>query len=472
MRLIPISLFDWNARTDPFLRISDFIFSSRRALTMISRTTIVAFAVASLGLFSSFARAQYPQYPSYYPAMPIGYLDSMDSITDMGGCDEGCDGRCDAGCAEKATYAPHSVACLCPTCRPRAMWASFDALLWWGKGRSMPALVTTSPQGTDRDDAGVLDDPDTAIYFGNGGVGHDVAGGARADFGFWFNHVESLGMGARIWGIKGDTQGLVGVGPGGNPILARPFYNVVSDEQDALLVSFPSVFDGGIDVETSSDLLATEAYLRAAILWGSGYNLDLVGGYSFMRFDDDLLIHSNSASTDPGGLVPVGTIFDITDVFDARNEFHGGHLGLIGEVRRGCWSFRSLLKCSVGNMHQIVNIDGSTTIVEPALAPVTNAGGLLALPTNIGSYSRDRVGWIPEFGFTVGYKPRRWLELTAGYNVIWMSSVVLSGDQIDTGVNLSQSGGNPLIGPARPAFDFRETEYWMQGFTFGATVNF
>jgi hypothetical protein len=352
------------------------------------------------------------------------------------------------------------------------MWASVDALLWWGKGRTMPPLVTTSPQGTDRDDAGVLGQPDTDIFFGNGGVGHDVAAGARADFGFWFNHVESLGMGARIWGIKGDTQGLMGEGPGGNPILARPFYNVVSNEQDALLISFPSVLDGGIDVETSSDLLATDAYLRAAILWGSGYNLDLVGGYSFMRFDDDLYINSSAASTDPGGVVPIGTIFDITDSFDARNEFHGGHLGLIGEIRRGRWTVRSLLKCSVGNMHQIVSIDGSTTITEPAAAPVTNAGGLLALPTNIGSYSRDRVGWIPEFGFTVGYKPRRWLELNAGYTVIWMSNIVLSGDQIDTGVNISQANGGPLIGPARPAFDFRETEYWMHGFTFGATVTF
>jgi hypothetical protein len=352
------------------------------------------------------------------------------------------------------------------------MWASFDALLWWGKGRSMPPLVTTSPQGTDRDDAGVLGNPSTDIFFGNGGIGYDVAAGARADFGFWFNHVESLGMGARVWGIKGDTQGLIAVGPAGDPILARPFYNVVTDQPDALLVSFPSVLDGGIDVETSSDLFATDAYLRAAILWGAGYNLDLVGGYSFMRFDDDLLIHSNAASTDPGGVVPVGTIFDVTDVFDARNEFHGGHLGLIGEIRRNCWTIRSLLKLSVGNMRQMVNIDGATTILEPDAAPFTSTGGLLALPTNIGSYARDRVGWIPEFGITAGYKPRRWLELNAGYTIVWLSNVVLSGDQIDTGVNLTQAGGNPLIGPPRPAFDFRETEYWMHGFNFGVTVTY
>jgi hypothetical protein len=123
-------------------------------------------------------------------------------------------------------------------------------------------------------------------------------------------------------------------------------------------------------------------------------------------------------------------------------------------------------------MRQTVNIDGSTTIVEPAGAPLTSTGGLLALPTNIGGYARDRVGWIPEFTLTFGYKPRRWLELNAGYNIIWLSDVVLSGDQIDTGVNLTQTGGNPLIGPARPAFDFRETEYWLHGFNFGLTVTY
>ncbi len=341
-----------------------------------------------------------------------------------------------------------------------------------GKGRDMPPLVTTSPQGTDRDDAGVLGEPGTEIYFGNGGVGHDVAAGVRADFGFWFDQVETLGFGARIWGVKGDTQGIAAQGPGGNPILARPFYDVVQDEQNALLVSFPGIIDGGVGVATSSDLLGTEAYLRAGLMSGPGYNLDLVGGYSFMRFDDDLLIHSNGASTDPAGVVPVGTIFDVTDIFDARNEFHGGELGLVSEVRRGCWTLRGLAKVSVGNMHQTVNIDGHTTIVEPATAPATTAGGLLAQPTNIGRYSRDRTAWIPEVNLTVGYKPRRWLELTAGYNIIWLSNVVLSGDQIDFAVNPTQFSGNPLIGPARPAFDFRESEYWLHGISLGTTITY
>ena len=112
-------------------------------------------------------------------------------------------------------------------------------------------------------------------------------------------------------------------------MLARPFYNVVLDQEDALLVASPGLIVGSINADDSSSVLAAEAYLRSGILAGRGYNLDLVGGYHFLRFDNDLSVFSNSMSIDPGGAVPVGTIIDVLDEFDAENEFHGG------TIRRG-----------------------------------------------------------------------------------------------------------------------------------------
>ncbi len=279
-----------------------------------------------------------------------------------------------------------------------------------------------------------------------------MAAGARADFGFWFDDCETLGMGAKVWGLQGDSDGFYAASPDGNPVLARPFYNVVLDQEDALLAASPGLIVGSINADTTSSVVAAEAYLRSGMLAGRGYNLDLVGGYHFLRFDNDLSVFSNSMSIDPGGGTPVGTIIDVLDEFGAENEFHGGTIGVVGETRHGCWTLSGLAKFSVGNMRQTVDINGYQSITAPGDTPSVTPGGLLAQPTNMGEYARDVTAWIPEFGVTAGYDVRNWLRLTIGYNILWISNVAFAGDQIDRGVNPTQFGGNPLIGPARPAF--------------------
>src|SRR5262245_32394939 len=44
----------------------------------------------------------------------------------------------------------------CSACALSRFWVSGEYLLWWTRGVHLPALVTTSPQGTPASDAGVL----------------------------------------------------------------------------------------------------------------------------------------------------------------------------------------------------------------------------------------------------------------------------------------------------------------------------
>ena len=296
--------------------------------------------------------------------------------------------------------------------------------------------------------------PDAPVLFGGGTVGSGMAAGARADFGFWFDDCETLGMGAKVWGLEGDSDGFYAARRRtGNPVLARPFYNVVLGQEDALLVASPGLIVGSINADTSSSVLAAEAYLRSGILAGRGYNLDLVGGYHFLRLDDELSVFSNSMSIDPGGAVPVGTIIDVLDEFGAQNEFHGGSIGVVGEIRHGCWTLSGLAKCQ-RRQHAIRRSTSTATRASRRRATRRRSlpGGMLAQPTNMGEYARDVTAWIPELGVTAGYDVRNWLRLTIGYNFLWISNVAFAGDQIDCSVNPTQFGGNPLIGPARPAF--------------------
>ena len=127
---------------------------------------------------------------------------------------------------------------------------------------------------------------------------------------------------------------------------------------------------------------------------------------------------------------------------------------------------------AMGSTHQEVSINGSTTIA-PA-APVR--GGLLALPSNIGNYSRDKFTVVPQIGLNVGRQLNNNLRAYVGYNFIYWSSVVRPGDQIDPVINTTQlpdkNGPNPLVGPARPAFTFHDTSFWAQGISFGLAYSF
>ncbi len=68
-----------------------------------------------------------------------------------------------------------------------------------------------------------------------------------------------------------------------------------------------------------------------------------------------------------------------------ENEFHGGTVGMVGEIRHGSWTLSGLAKFSVGNMHQSVRDQrlpehyGTHRCCRPC-----DPGGLLAQPTNMG----------------------------------------------------------------------------------------
>ena len=115
--------------------------------------------------------------------------------------------------------------------------------------------------------------------------------------------------------------------------------------------------------------------------------VDLVGGYEFFRLDDWLQVNSSSTITDP--INPfVGLNTALNDRFSTRNQFHGGLIGLRGRMAHGQWSLNVLGQVGLGNMDQQAVITGSTTTTINGNSTTTN-GGLLARPSNIGTYQRD-----------------------------------------------------------------------------------
>ena len=75
------------------------------------------------------------------------------------------------------------------------------------------------------------------------------------------------------------------------------------------------------------------------------------------------------------------------------------------------------------------------------------------------------------FGLKLGIDVTDHLRIFAGYDFLYLSSVVRPGDQID--LNVSPSFRPTIFGPGagggprQPAVLYRTSDYWAQGFNFG-----
>jgi hypothetical protein len=304
------------------------------------------------------------------------------------------------------------------------------------------------------------------ILFGNDRLGDDLQAAGRVTYGVWFDECENLGAGVRLFAIEGASEGFSQFSDAtGAPILGVPFFNVQNTAEDAVLAAFPGELSGGINVNTSQDVLNGESFLRALLLRGNGYRVDLIGGYHYSQISDGLDLIINTTAIDPAGVFPFGSNFVITDRFDVRNEFHGGLGGLMGELRHGCWRMHSLAKISVGNMREALTVSGTTVATVPAGGTSVDNFGLFSQNSNIGTFVRDETAYIPEGNLGVGFQCNDCLELTVGYTFMYWSNVVMAGDQIDRVVDLSGNG-------PRPAISIRDTDFWVQGVTVGANMSY
>src|SRR5205814_2326867 len=144
-----------------------------------------------------------------------------------------------------------------------------------------------------------------------------------------------------------------------------------------------------------------------------------------------------------------------------HNRFYGGQVGANAEVRRGRLSLEGRAKVALGVTNQTIDVNGFQTITTPAGVTSQFTGGLPALPTNIGHFTQNRFSVVPDVGVRVGYYLSDNVRVYVGYDLLYWSSVVRPGDQIDLVINASQipnflPAGTPApTPPVRPVVPFR-----------------
>ena len=348
-------------------------------------------------------------------------------------------------------------------CGKPLWWAKFDVLLWWREGRDLPPLVTTDPISEDSTTAGIL--PDATILLGNQRETSDMAAGGRIDVGFWMEEHQCWGIGNRFFGLGQDSTKFH-IDSLDNPVLAIPFFDFDLDANNALLVAYPGLSTGEIDVDANSSVIGNDVYARFLLCRDCDSRLDFITGYHYSRINEDLRIASSQTVTEAGGNIPLGTVTDVLDQFDVRNAFHGAILGLMHEYDCCCWTWTALARMSIGSMHERVTIDGSTRIAVPGEDPSVTAGGLFTGEENIGEFSRSEFTAVTEIGLTLAYKWGPCTRLSVGYSFIYWNDVLRAGDQIDPRLG-EDEGGN-----IHPRFRFNHGDYWVQGINLGLVREF
>ncbi len=352
------------------------------------------------------------------------------------------------------------------------LWFEAEYLLWWVKGNPLPPLVTTSPQNTLPEQAGVLGEPGTRVLFGGQGVDDHVRSGLRTTLGVrlghWFDAwMDTELVGDFLWLGDGQHSGDSFNSSSGSPILARPFFDVVTGQQNSQLVAFPGIVAGQIRTETSSDLINTGLLMRRMWRRGPKGRIDWLVGYRYMRLQEELLIGEQLEARDPAGNVPIGTLIDVGDRFATWNEFHGVDLGLQYWTRRGPWTAELTTKLAIGGVSRFVDVEGYTVVDPPGDFPTVYSGGLLALPSNMGRHHSTQFSMLPELRIKLRRRLTHSCILTLGYNLTLLGHVLRTGDQLDLAVNTTQLSGGALIGSARPRVPFRDQTLWVQGFNIG-----
>lgn len=329
-------------------------------------------------------------------------------------------------------------------------YGSGEYVFWWTSTPDMPALLNigpvASPTQTINGDSAPFDD--------------NTSSGFRTTLGMWLDQDQTWAVEGNFFYL-GDQLSKNNYISTGSTTFSRPF-RTLTGAPSAIVIAGPGVGNANFEVESNLNLWNSEMNLRKELMRGTWWHVDLLAGYRHLSMDQHLRI---------ADIRTVGTTSRtvLVDYFGTENRFNGGQLGVETELKYGRFFVDLWGKCAVGNNAQTVNIYGSTDLIP---APKVNnrntyPGGLLALPSNMGEYTRNEFAVIPEVGLKAGMQLTHNLRVSGGYTIVYIDSAAQPGNQIDPVINATRVPSlNPAgaqVGANRPNFVFRDDDFWIQG---------
>ncbi|MFN4259070.1 MAG: BBP7 family outer membrane beta-barrel protein [Gemmataceae bacterium] len=363
------------------------------------------------------------------------------------------------------------------------VWGRVEYLYW---ALSRPRFEAPAPITSTRDNQfGLLDQPETTILYNGIPDGSTQHNGGRFSAGVWLSP-NFLGLEASYFILEQvSSMGHFGSDAAGSPIIARPVINALTGRESALSVSFPGQFSGNILADAKVDMWGADANVIFNPFPGSVANIGFLVGVRYLKLRDELsyVQHTNVLGAGLAAFqgFPIGppSQLRIADYFMTENRFEGVQGGLrLGHEWQRLY-FYTTGKLAYGRTRQRLEINGNTTFFDPdqpLIAPVTTSGGLLALNSNIGQFTRDVNSIMGELTVTLGYRLSRGFSVYGGYNFMYWTKVMRASDQIDRVIDPRQLPSSlqfdATATATQPTPPFVNTDVWLQGIFAGAELRY
>lgn len=348
-----------------------------------------------------------------------------------------------------------------------------DYLLWVFKDAHLPvALASTNAIGATGTE--VLIGEEKLQYH------HDPSSGVRLSLACWqqdslpeldWDKPRTVGIEANFLVLP--NRG-ISMRNDNSPTLIRPFFALNNRTETGLVVAAPGIANGSVTASADYGMWGTELNFWKNVCFdypGRTFRVDVLAGFRYLDFGEDLSVTSNSAynANATGVFQPLaGSQILVNDLFATRNQFYGGQIGAVAKFFLEVVDLNLGAKVAFGDNAEQVHIDGFQLRTLPNGIVVPSQGGLLALPSNIGRVRHNDFSIVPEFDVTGSIPINRHVTFSAGYNLLYWSRLARPVDQIDRELDVTQIPNFPATGAtptgvARPAVSLKQSDLWTQG---------
>jgi len=354
-------------------------------------------------------------------------------------------------------------------------WVGVDYLNWRIKNGPLPTTMITAGSPNDAI-PGALGQPGTQILLGgnnSNGMDYGPFSGIRMNAGFFLDDDKIFSFEGSAFIMEQRSFNYSTATGAGQPIVTAPFFNT-NGSASSIFATVPNDLNNlpssQIGIYSYSKLSGGEANAKARFgEVGNGFSSELLFGGKFTELEENLVYSFDSQRPSGNNIAGVQGV----DQFLTRNWFYGVQVG--GGVRYDWKRFHAsaLGKIALGQTQQNIAISGSrsTSINGSPVGDPTN-GFVYALPSNSAMFNYSAFSAIPELQCRVGYDVTKHLQLYAGYDYFYWTSVLRPGAAVDSVINTSQRNGQALVGAARPEMNYSPSGIWAQGMTFGIELKY
>lgn len=334
------------------------------------------------------------------------------------------------------------------------LWFGTEFLYWATRGATAPPLITTGPVAAGFGLAANLGQPTTGVLFGGSRTLTDMRPGFRLDTGLWLDPGNRWAIAGRFYFLGSQSEGFAGIGTGLNVLNAPQVASIGGASVPVpIYAGFPGLTRGTASSSLHTNFLGGDVALRRNLCGSVPARLDVFGGYRYLHLGDALNRDFGVASA-AGVPLLLGE-----DSVRTRNNFHGADLGLMTTLRGGAFSLE--VRSSVALGVTVTDVDTSRTRVlglgAAGLALPAGVPAVLGIPAQTGGRSSGSdFAVVPEVGVKLGWQPTTHMRLTAGYTLLYWSSVRRAEGLFDLS----------------PAVRDATTDVWAQGFSLGAELRY